>query len=117
MSIRDQRFALDKDIAYKALQDARLYVTDMDPTGVKAEKIYKKLVRASNFMRPWSTDGSAAQIKKAIEYLDEITSVLSLKIGPASRAEFPGQMGFKRKTSAQLNREIDEALSTVPKRS
>lgn len=91
MATAEQRFEADKKFAYRALQDARQYVTDFDRTGSKAEALYKRLARADSLMRPWSTDGSSAQAQKAIEYLQEITSILSEKIGPASRREFSEQ--------------------------
>ena len=109
----EQRFDADKAFAYRALQDARAYNTDIDRTGYLAKNVYKRLERASRMMRPWSTDGTAAQVKKAIEYLGEISSILSHKIGPASRREFPeqGGAGAKKTSPAQLNAEISAALN------
>lgn len=114
----DQRFEADKALAYRALQDARAYVTDFDRTGKKAEAIYERLARASRLMRPWSTDGTQAQANKAIEYLHEITSILSEKIGPASRREFPEQGGSRAggKSAAQLDRECREIADRVEAR-
>jgi len=117
MASKEQRFEADKKYAYRALQDARQYVTDMDRTGSKAEALYERLSRASRMMRPWSTDGTSTQSKKAIEYLDEVTSILSEKIGPASRREFSEQGGArhhatKKKSPTQLDREIIQALTS-----
>ncbi len=95
MATAEQRFEADKKFAYRALQDARQYVTDFDRSGSKAEALYERLARASGMMRPWSTDGTSAQSKKAIEYLNEITSILSEKIGPAARREFSEQGGTR----------------------
>lgn len=93
MSISEKRWELEKSETYRALQDARQYNTDTDRTGAKAEAIYDRLARANSVMRPWSNDGNAEQKKKANEYLTEITSILSHKIGPASRREFVEQGG------------------------
>lgn len=93
MATAAQRFEADKKFAYRALQDARQYVTDVDHRGSKAKALYARLARARRVLEPWSTDGTSAQVKKAIEYLREITSVLSAKIGPASRREFHEQDG------------------------
>lgn len=90
---RAKAFEADKAETYRALQDARAYVTDFDRDGKKAEAIYKRLERANRVMYPWSTDGTPAQSAKAIEYINEITSILSEKIGPASRREFREQGG------------------------
>jgi hypothetical protein len=133
MATREQRFEADKKFTYRALQDARQYVTDVDHSGRKAEAIYARLERANRLMYPWSTDGTEAQSKKAIEYLNEITSILSDKIGPASRREFREQGGSrdhsmrkrgprgprvahatKKKSGAQLDREIAEVLVKEP---
>ena len=115
MATAEHRFEADKKFAYRALQDARQYVTDFDRTGSKAEALYERLARADRLMRPWSTDGTSVQAKKAIEYLQEITSIISEKIGPASRREFSEQGGTRhhatKKTPAQLQREIDEVLA------
>lgn len=93
MATAQERFETDKKFTYRALQDARQYVTDVDRTGAKAEALYARLAKANRLMYPWSTDGNAAQSKKAIEYIKEITSILSDKIGPASRREFREQGG------------------------
>lgn len=90
-SQRALAFEADKAEVYRALQDARVYATDFDRTGKKAEALYKRLERANRLMYAWSTDGDAAQSKKAIEYIKEIGSILTHKIGPASRREFPEQ--------------------------
>jgi hypothetical protein len=116
MATAAERFEADKKFTYRALQDARQYVTDVDRTGAKAEAIYERLAKANRLMYPWSTDGSDAQSKKAIEYIHEITSILSDKIGPASRREFREQGGRRdhatKKSPAQLQREIDDTLAT-----
>lgn len=132
MATREQRFEADRKFTYRALQDARQYVTDVDRTGSKAEALYERLARANRLMYPWSTDGTEAQSKKAIEYLGEITSILSEKIGPASRREFSEQGGSRdhstkkraashaahahatKKSGAQLDREIAEVLAKEP---
>jgi hypothetical protein len=129
MATREQRFEADRKFTYRALQDARQYNTDVDRGGRKAEAIYERLARANRLMYPWSTDGTEAQSKKAIEYLNEITSILSEKIGPASRREFREQGGSrdhstkkraahahatKKKSGAQLDREIAEVLTKEP---
>ena len=114
MATAQERFEADKKFTYRALQDARQYVTDVDRTGAKAESIYERLAKANRLMYPWSTDGNATQSKKAIEYIQEITSILSDKIGPASRREFSEQGGRRdhatKKSPAQLQREIDDVL-------
>lgn len=96
MSLKQSQRALaweaDRAETYRALQDARAYVTDLDRTGRQAEALYKRLERGNRVMYNWSTDRTdAARQKKAIEYIHEITSILSHKIGPASRREFPEQ--------------------------
>lgn len=115
MASPEQRFEADKQSAYRALQDARQYVTDFDRTGSKAKALYERLARASRMMRPWSTDGTQTQSKKAIEYLNEITSIISEKIGPASRREFREQGGThhvsRSKSPTQLDREIAQSLA------
>lgn len=110
-------FELDRAIACRALQDARAYVVDLDRSGRQAKAIYSSLERASRVMRPWSDDGShrnatgdaKAHGRKATECLREIASILSEKIGPASRREFP-QQRTPKKSAAQFKREIDAAL-------
>lgn len=77
--------------AYRALQDARLYVTDFDRTGQKAERIYERLDGEVRRMREWSSDGPPSEAKRATEWLREAFSILTYKIGPASRATLPGQ--------------------------
>ena len=77
MATAARRFEADKKFAYRALQDARQYVTDFDRTGSKAAALYERLSRASRMMRPWSTDGTLTQRGTAIEYLKTITSILS----------------------------------------
>jgi len=119
MATAARRFELDKEEAYRALQDARQYVTDFDRRGSKAEAIYERLARASAMMRPWSTDGTTAQSKKAVEYLNEIKSILSEKIGPASRREFSEQGGkrhhtTKKKSSRNANAAKSVMLETMP---
>ncbi len=111
MSITDQRFDADKQYSYRALQDARQYVTDTDPTGRKASLLYERLARASRMMRPWSTDGTPAQSRIAIEHLNEITSMLSHKIGPASRRELEGQVGRREMAPGQIKRDIERVLA------
>jgi hypothetical protein len=109
-----QRFEADQQFTYRALQDARQYNTDTDPTGSRAEAIYARLAKASRLMYPWSTDGTPGQSRKAVEDLDEITSILTEKIGPASRREFSEQGRTRRhesKTTRQLDAEIDTALT------
>ncbi len=86
-------FVMDKADAYRALQDARAYVTDFDLKGTSAKALYTRLERAIRIMRPWSTDGDASQRKQAMDYIIDIDSILSEKIGPASRREFPEQNG------------------------
>jgi len=90
-----RRFEADQLYVSRALVDARGYNTDVDPAGHKAEAIYERLSRASRLMYPWSTDGTPAQMKRAVEYLHEITAILSEKIGPASRREFHEQGGSR----------------------
>lgn len=112
---RQEAFELDRQETYRALQDARAYNTDTDRTGKKAEAIYKRLEKANRVMYSYSTDGSPDQKKKAIEYLREITSILSEKIGPASRREFAEQGGTRgiassRRSPAELDREIKTFL-------
>lgn len=110
-----QRFEADRQYAYRALQDARAYVTDTDRNGIGARAIYERLARARGMMYPWSTDGRPTESEKAIEYLREITSILSEKIGPASRCEFPEQDDCAdpptKKSPAQIRREIDASLA------
>lgn len=115
MATAEQRFEADTKFVYRALQDARQYVTDFDREGSKAKALYVRLDKARSLMQPWSTDGTAVQAKKAIEYLRELGSLASDKIGPASRREFREQGGArnhatKKKSPAQLQREINEAL-------
>jgi hypothetical protein len=114
MTTTAKRYEADRQFTYRALQDARQYNTDTDPTGSRAEAIYKRLAKASRLMQPWSTDGTDTQSRKAVEYLDEITSILTKKIGPASRRELSAQRQLGSKTTNQLDREINEAL-TRPK--
>lgn len=106
-SIREQSFEADKKLAYRALQDARQYVTDFDRTGSKARALYERLAQAANMLYPWTTDGTEAQAKKATGYRQEIMSLLSEKIGPAYRYH------ATRKSPAQLQREIDESLAST----
>ena len=101
----EQRFAADKQYAYRALQDARQYNTDVDHTGSKAEALYVRLSRASRLMYPWSTDGTPAQAKQANEYLAEITSILSEKVGPASRQELSEQGGWRHHSTMRSSGE------------
>ncbi len=95
MTTAAPRFEADQLYASRALVDARGYNTDVDSTGRKAEAIYERLARAQRLMYPWSTDGTPAQAKRAIDYLQEITAILSEKIGPASRREFHEQGGSR----------------------
>jgi len=115
MTTAAQRFEADKKFAYRALQDARQYVTDFDRTGSKAEALYERLARAANMLYPWTTDGTEAQAQKAMDYRREIMSILSDKIGPASRRAFSEQGGThhatKKKSPRQLDREIAEVVA------
>jgi hypothetical protein len=108
---RQASFEADRAEVSRALQDARAYVTDFDSDGRKAEALYGRLARASRLMQPWSTDGTAGQAQKAVEYLREIASILSEKIGPASRREFPEQGGHHE--SAPTSREIEQDVADL----
>ncbi len=80
--------AADLQVARDAMAKARQYVTDFDKDGKKAEAIYKLLDRAKRLMSNYSDP-------KSIEMSRDITSILSEKIGPASRATLSGQKNAK----------------------
>lgn len=108
---RQSVFEADWKEVYRALQDARAYVTDFDRDGRKAEALYERLARAGRLMRPWSTDGTVEQSRKAVDAIREITSLLSEKIGPASRREFPEQGGSRG--GSPTPREIEQDVTRI----
>ncbi len=89
---QDKVWAHELAEARDTLAKARHYVIDFDRSGEKAEALYKQLATVERRMRAHATDSPvAARRDKAREYLEEIVSILTHKIGPASRAELPGQ--------------------------
>lgn len=112
----DKVWAHELAEARDVLAKARHYVTDFDRSGEKAEALYKQLATVERRMRAHATDSPvAARRDKAREYLEEIVSILTHKIGPASRAELSGQKkGHASGRALDRAEEVLEYLTREP---
>lgn len=107
----DKVWAHELAEARDVLAKARHYVIDFDRGGEKAEALYKQLATVERRMRAHATDSPvAARRDKAREYLEEIVSILTHKIGPASRAQLPGQKKGHASGKTEMMARVREAL-------